>query len=168
LKKVAEMDSSLNKISESLHNVAMTLRPASLDHLGLVPALRQHVDLVGEKYVLKTHFKTKGVLKRLPANTETILYRIVQESLTNVVRHAQATQVDVVLTVRDGKLIMLIEDDGIGFNLEKVPAEDHLGLIGIRERVDMIGGDLMIESVPGKGTTIIVEVSYADPIVDRG
>ena len=112
----AEMDTSLGEVIENLHNVAMTLRPASLDHLGLVPALRQHVELVGEKYGLKTHFRTQGVLKRLPSNMETILYRIVQESLTNVIRHAHATQIDVVLTVRDEKLIVLIEDDGIGFN----------------------------------------------------
>jgi len=168
LKKVTEMDSSLKGISESLHNVAMTLRPASLDHLGLVPALRQHVESVGDKYGLKTRFKTRDLLKRLPLNTETILYRIVQETLTNVVRHAHATQVDVVLTVRDGKLIVLIEDDGIGFNPEEVPVDGHLGLLGIRERVEMIDGNLMIESVPGEGTTIIVEVSYDDSIVDRG
>ena len=168
LKKVAEMDSSLNKVSESLHNVAMTLRPASLDHLGLVPALRQHVELVEDKYGLKARFRTKGVLKRLPSNMETNLYRIVQETLTNVVRHAHATQVDVVLTVREGKLIVLIEDDGIGFNPEEVPTDSHLGLLGIRERVDMIDGNLMIESVPEEGTTIMVEVNYDNPIVDRG
>ena len=162
------MDSSLNKVSESLHNIAMTLRPASLDHLGLVPALRQHVELVEDKYGLKARFRTKGVLKRLPSNMETNLYRIVQETLTNVVRHAHATQVDVVLTVREGKLIVLIEDDGIGFNPEEVPTDSHLGLLGIRERVDMIDGNLMIESVPEEGTTIMVEVNYDNPIVDRG
>ena len=168
LEKVSEMEDSLNEISKSLHNVAMTIRPASLDHLGLVPALRQHVELVGEKYGLKAQFRTKGILKRLPSNIETILYRIVQESMTNVVRHARATQVDVVLTVREGNLIVLIEDDGIGFNPEEVPVENHLGLLGIRERVEMIGGRLMIESVPGEGTTVMVEVSYADSLVDRG
>ena len=168
LTKVAEMEVSLNKVSESLHNVAMALRPASLDHLGLVPALRQHVESVGEKYGLKTSFRSGKFHERLPANMETELYRIVQEALTNVVRHAHASRVDVILTVRNNKLIVIVEDDGDGFNPQSVAEEGHLGLFGIRERADMIGGKLMIESAPGKGTTLIVEVIYADLIIDRG
>jgi signal transduction histidine kinase len=168
LNKIAEMEVSLNAVSENLHSVAMALRPASLDHLGLVPALRQHVESVGEKYGLKASFRSGKFHERLPANMETELYRIVQEALTNVVRHAHASRVDVILTTRDNKLIVIVEDDGDGFNPQKVPASGHLGLFGIKERTEMIGGKLMIESAPGKGTTIIVEVNYADSIVDRG
>ncbi len=168
LKKVAEMEVSLNAVSESLHSVAMALRPASLDHLGLVPALRQQVELIGEKNGLKASFRSGKFHERLPANMETELYRIVQEALTNVVRHAHASRVDVILTIRGNKLIVIVEDDGDGFNPQLVPNSGHLGLFGIRERVDMIGGKLLIESAPGKGTTLIVEVTYADSIIDRG
>jgi two-component system sensor histidine kinase DegS len=75
--------------------------------------------------------------------------------------------VDVVLTVRGDKLIVIVEDDGIGFDPDSVSPRDHLGLVGMRERTEMIGGKLIIESAPGKGTTIMVEVSYADSIIDR-
>ena len=167
LKKVPEMEEALNAVSENLHNVAMALRPASLDHLGLVPALRQYVESVGERYKLKASFTAGHFQERLPANMETELYRIVQEALTNVARHAHASQVDVILTVRDRKLVVMVEDDGKGFDIEKVPGTGHLGLFGMRERAEMIGGKLVIESKSGQGTTVMVEVDYDSPIVDR-
>lgn len=162
LKKVAEMEVALNAVSENLHSVAMALRPASLDHLGLVHALRQYVEAIGEKYGLKASFKAGMLRERLPASMETELYRVTQEAVTNVVRHANASRVDVILTIRDKKLIVIVEDDGVGFDPQQVPAEGHLGLIGVQERADMIGGKLVIESAPGKGTTLIVEVNYVD------
>jgi len=167
LKKVIEMEESLNAVSENLHSVAMALRPASLDHLGLVPALHQYLESVGERYRLKVSFTSGNFQERLPGNMETELYRIVQEALTNVARHARASQVDVILTVRDRKLIVMVEDDGRGFDPEKVPDTGHLGLFGMRERAEMIGGQLVIESKPGKGTTIMVEVDYDSPNIDR-
>ena len=130
-KIITEMESSLNGVIENLHRIAMALRPASLDHVGLVAALRQHVESVGEKQGLNVSFRSTGVVDRLPANVETVLYRIVQEALTNIVRHAHATRADVVLTVRDGRLIVIVEDDGVGFNSNTAVAGDHLGLFGI-------------------------------------
>ncbi len=158
LKKVSEMEKTLNAISESLRNVALALRPASLDHLGLVPALRQHLESVGERYKLNVNFVSGNFQERLPANIETELYRIAQEAFTNIVRHAHASQVDVTFTVQDKKLIVIIADDGDGFDLEKVPDSGHLGLFGMRERAEMIGGQLLIESKLGKGTTLMVKV----------
>jgi signal transduction histidine kinase len=162
LKIVTEMECSLNGVIENLHRIAIALRPASLDHVGLVAALRQHVESVGEKHGIRVSFSAGGVDERLPSNVETVLYRIVQEALTNIVRHAHATRADVVLTIRDGKLIVIVEDDGIGFDQNTFATGDHLGLFGIRERTEMIDGKLTIESAPGKGTTIIMEVGYAD------
>lgn len=166
-KIVTEMESSLNGVIENLHRIAMALRPASLDHVGLVAALRQHTESVAEKHGINISFTSNGAVERLPANVETVLYRIVQEALTNIVRHAHATRVDVVLTVRDGKLIVIIEDDGIGFDSETAPADTHLGLFGMRERAEMIDAKLRIESSLGNGTTIMMEVAYADTIVSR-
>ncbi len=162
-----DMENSINEVLENLHRVAMALRPASLDHVGLVAALRQHVEAVGVNYGLKVSFKAASFQKRLPSNVETNLYRIVQEAMTNVVRHARATQVDVVLTVRDDKLVVIVEDNGIGFDPHTVQSDKHLGLFGMRERVDTIGGKIVIESEPGKGTTIMVEVEYGASDFDR-
>jgi signal transduction histidine kinase len=167
LKKVGEMEKALSAVSENLHSVAMALRPASLDHLGLVPALRQYLDSIGERYRLKVSFRAGNFQERFSANVETELYRIVQEALTNVARHARASQVDVILTVRNDKLIVMVEDDGQGFDPEKVPETGHLGVFGMRERAEMIGGQLVIESKPGKGTTVIVEVDYDSSIDNR-
>jgi signal transduction histidine kinase len=168
IQHVAKLEQSLNEVLENLHRVAMALRPASLDHLGLIAALRQHVESIGEKHGLAVSFRSGKVQERLPANVETVLYRIVQEALTNIVRHAGATRMDVALTVRDHTLVVIIEDDGIGFDPEAVSSEEHLGLFGMRERAEMIDGKLTIESAPGKGTTIMLEVGYANSNPDRG
>ncbi len=142
----------------------MDLRPASLDLLGLVPALNQYVKATGERYGLNAQFKVIGLVEgRLPAAMETALYRIVQEALTNVVRHAQATRVDVLLEHRDEQVVLVVEDNGCGFeaNLADQAQAGHLGLIGMQERAEMLNGTLMIESAPGSGTTIVIEVPYA-------
>jgi PAS domain S-box-containing protein len=167
LKIVAEMERSLNGVIENLHRMAMALRPASLDHVGLVAALRQHVEAMRDKHDIQATFRSSGVIERLPGNVETILYRTVQEALTNVVRHARATRVDVVLMVREDKLVVLVEDDGVGFDPNAVSTDHHLGLFGIRERSEMIGATLVVESEPGKGTTIMMEVGYADTFTGR-
>jgi PAS domain S-box-containing protein len=167
LNLIDNMESSLNNVIENLHRVAMALRPASLDHVGLVAALRQHVEALSEKHGLKINFNFKTFKERLPPNVETVLYRIVQESLTNVLRYAHASQVDVILTVRNKKLVVIVEDNGIGFDPEAVLTGEHLGLFGMRERAEMIGGNLVIESAPGKGTTIMVEVDYDVSDLDR-
>jgi PAS domain S-box-containing protein len=166
LKKVADMEKTLHTVSENLHNVAMALRPASLDHLGLIPALRQHLNMVRERYKLKIDFKVEETQERLPANVETELYRIVQEALTNVVRHAHASEVQVTLTTLDHKLTITIEDNGEGFDPEKVPHAGHLGLFGMSERAEMIGGQLVINSKPGSGTTLMVQVDYIPLVPD--
>ena len=93
---------------------------------------------------------------------ETALFRVVQESLTNVALHAQATRVDVVINIRNEHIIAIIEDDGVGFTPISPTIESHLGLFGMRERVEMLRGKLTIESSPGKGTAVNVEVPYDD------
>jgi len=167
LKLVKEMENSLNTVSENLHRVAMALRPASLDHLGIIAALRQHVEAMGEKQGIKVSFSAKISQERLPKNMETVLYRIVQEAITNVVRHAHATRMDVMLTMRNDKLIVIVEDDGVGFDPKLISTGERLGLFGMRERAEMIDGNLIIESAPGKGTTIMIEVDYVDTNTDR-
>jgi signal transduction histidine kinase len=158
---LSELKQLTDGVLEDLHRLAMDLRPASLDHLGLVSALEQLVRTIGDRYHLSMHFKTVGLseLDRLPNDVETTLYRIVQEALTNAIRHAKASNVDVILELQDGKSLVIIEDDGVGFDMNVIQ-DGHLGILGMEERAQMAGGSLQIESRPGGGTTIVAEVPY--------
>jgi PAS domain S-box-containing protein len=167
---VTELKHMTNEILESLHRLAMDLRPASLDHLGLVPALVQYVKALGDRYGLIAQFKTMGFAgERLSSEVETALYRIVQEALTNVVRHAQATRADVLLERRGDHVVVVIEDNGQGFDAEiaHFAQQGHLGLVGMQERAEMLGGSLVIESTAGSGTTVVVEVPNDHTHLDR-
>ena len=155
-----DMQVSLSSVSNMLHELAANLRPASLDHLGLEATLRQFLDQVNEKHGLKINLDYDVASERLSADLEISLFRILQESVNNILKHAQATQIDVMLKPRGDQLILMVEDDGVGFDPEEARRTKRLGLFGIRERAQAIGGDLVIESAPGKGTTILVEVPY--------
>jgi signal transduction histidine kinase len=113
---------------------------------------------------LQVQFKTVDWAdERLDAHVEIALYRIAQEALSNVVRHAQATHVDILLE-RNGKWIMLmVEDDGIGFEQDKAAPREQLGILGMRERCEMLGGMLTVESAPHVGTTVVAEVPRVNP-----
>jgi signal transduction histidine kinase len=153
-----ELRQSVNALQENLHKLAVNLRPASLDHLGLVTALQQYVADFSRQYNIHVEIETTGMQdRRLKNEIETALFRIVQESLTNVVMHAQATHVDILISRHNNHLVTIIEDDGVGFTPSS-PTGEHLGLFGMRERVEMLGGQFTIESEPGKGTTVRVEV----------
>ena len=159
VRRLAELKDTTQEIQENLHKLAVDLRPASLDHLGLVTALEQYVRDFMQQYAIQVEFEAVGMSsERLPADVETALFRIVQESLTNVVLHAEAKRVDVLVSRRGGTAVATIEDDGVGFIPSSSTFEDHLGLFGMRERVEMLGGSLIVESSPGKGTTVNVEV----------
>ena len=161
--EVTEMGHILDTVIEDLHRLAMDLRPASLDYLGLEAALHQHVEMMSEKLGLEIQFAMTGIDERLPANIEIAFYRIVQEALNNVARHARATHVDVLITQREDCLALIIEDDGIGFIPAEATKGKRIGLSGMRERAEMLKGKLVIESIPGKGSTVLVEVPYANP-----
>ena len=143
---------------DEVHSLAMQLRPHTLDDLGLTAALERMT------YEWQVRFKVPIDLAiilgdaRLPEGVETALYRIIQETLTNVVRHAQAHSVSILVERRNGSVIAVIEDDGLGFEVSTSPGENHLGLLGIRERAELLGGRLTIESNPGQGTSVYVEI----------
>ena len=146
-------------VSEDLHRLAVNLRPTSLDRYGLVPALEQLLTELRKKTGLTVEFLAQGMEgSRLPAGTETALYRIVQEALTNCTRYAQAAGV-CVLVQRDGDHVqVIVEDDGRGFRVEEALQSGRLGLLGMRERAEMLGGTLEIESSPEHGACIYVTV----------
>lgn len=158
---VAKLKRMTDTVLENLHRLAADLRPASLDHLGLVAALRQYIQAFGHQHNLDVQFEAVGLEGvRMPTDVETALYRIVQEALTNVARHARAGRVDVVLERRQDQLVVIVEDNGAGFDPNIVSQSDRLGLVGMRERAEMLGGTLVVESEIGTGTTVLVEVPY--------
>jgi signal transduction histidine kinase len=150
-----------DSVQETLHRVATDLRPVALDHLGLVPALQQLVGNLSTSGGPSVVLETVGLGDhRLPPDVETALYRIAQEAVTNAVRHAGARDIAVVLERREGHVVLIIEDDGRGFDADLASRSGRLGMIGMRERAEMLGGRLLMESSPGSGTTIVVEVPH--------
>ncbi len=161
--RIEGLKQTANTIQDNLHKLAVNLRPASLDHLGLVTTLRQYIAEFNRQYGIPVDFEAVGMEdKRLPIEMETAFFRIVQESLTNVVLHAKAGRVDVLLNYHNNRIVMVVEDDGVGFLPGSPEYEDHLGLFGMRERIEMLGGTFMIESSPGKGTTVKAEAPCHD------
>jgi signal transduction histidine kinase len=138
-----------------VRRIAVELRPKALDDFGLVPALERLRDTFAEQTGMRVDLETR-LRERLPADVETALYRIVQEALTNIVKHAQASSVSIVLARQAGLVTALIEDDGRGFGRDG--GGEGLGLLGMRERLALLGGKLKVESSPGAGTTIVAEV----------
>ena len=163
----------LQKLTEGLmqqvHRLAWDLRPASLDNLGLEAALRQYVGQWSEQSGVQAEVVSTGLESgaRPSPEVETALYRVVQEALTNVQRHAQARHVSVLLEHRNGNVIAVIEDDGLGYQTDNEKKEGtngkqrpaRLGLLGMGERMELVGGTLTIESSPGQGTTVFARAS---------
>ena len=155
---VAEVRELVRSTLQDVRQLAVELRPKVLDDFGLVAALERLTQSFGEQTGMSVHFQqTWPTSDRLPAEIETALYRIVQESLTNIVKHARATSVSVVLTRKDDSVSVVVEDDGVGFEPHRA-REDGIGLVGMEERVALLGGRLAIESRPGAGTTFVAEV----------
>jgi signal transduction histidine kinase len=154
---VAELRELVLSTLHDVRRLAVELRPKALDDFGLVPALERLTATFAEQTGLAVDFQAMLPEGRLEPETETTLYRIVQEALTNIVKHAGAKQVSVLLTRKNDAVTAVIEDDGAGFDPARV-RDDGLGLLGMRERVALVGGRVDIESRPGAGTTLVAEV----------
>jgi signal transduction histidine kinase len=158
-----QVEEIISQLMREIHNLAWELRPAALDDLGLHTALSNYVEKWSERsgvtVDLHSNFRDK---RRLPPETETTIYRIVQEALNNVLKHAQARGVSVILERRRDQVVVVVEDDGQGFNVEAIVCEsgkEHgLGLLGMQERVALVGGTLGIESRVGGGATIVARI----------
>jgi two-component system, NarL family, sensor histidine kinase DevS len=141
---------------QDVRRLAVELRPKALDDFGLVSALERLVETFSEQTGIQVDLEPRLGEERLSPDVETTLYRITQEALTNVVKHAQAKRVSIVLTRRSGSVAAVIEDDGRGFSAGS--EGNGLGLLGMRERITLVGGRLDVESSPGSGTTLSIEV----------
>jgi signal transduction histidine kinase len=148
---------------EAVRKLAVELRPATLDDLGLVAALEGYTDSYGSRMPVRVAFSAEGFDDRddrLPPQVELVLYRVVQEALTNVAKHAGAGEVHVELRRRRDEVIAAVADDGQGFDVEDTmrSRERGLGLFGMQERLALVGGQLVIDSSPGRGTRIHARV----------
>jgi PAS domain S-box-containing protein len=160
-KEIERVQAIVGQIDKDLDFLTSELRPAALKETGLVAALQNFVQEWSRHFAIAAEFHTAGLdKKRLSQETETNLYRIAQEALNNVFKHAEASRVDVMLERRNKDAVLIIEDNGKGFILEEAMASESpgLGLISMRERAALVGGTLEIESTPGEGTTIFVRV----------
>jgi signal transduction histidine kinase len=154
---LAELRELVVTALQDVRRLAVELRPAVLDDFGLGPALERLTDSFAEQRDIRVDFHSALGETRLPNEVETTLYRVVQESLTNIVKHASARNVSVSVARREFSVAAVIEDDGAGFDPRAVRT-DGVGLLGMRERLALVDGRLEIESRPGAGTTIVAEV----------
>lgn len=153
-----ESSATIDQALQQVRDLSFDLRPSLLDDLGLIAALRWHLDREAQRAGLISEFAVGLLATRLPAELETACFRIAQEALTNVVRHAQAKRVTIQLRQHEAELHLVIQDDGIGFNARALgngrASEKNLGVQGMQERALILGGNLIINSAPAGGTEI--------------
>ena len=156
-KAVSDLRELVVATLQDVRRLAVQLRPKALDDFGLVPALERLVQTFAETSGIEVQLEARLGSERLPSEVETTLYRIVQEALTNVVKHAEAHKVSVLIARRDRTAVVVIDDDGRGFDVAEADSEG-VGLLGMQERVDLHNGRVTVESTPGAGTTLRVEI----------
>jgi len=153
---------------DGVHKLIFDLRPSMLDHLGLVPALRWFAQSRLEPANVRLQIEDDQAPRRLPAEIETALFRVVQEAITNIARHAMARNVRIAFAQEQDRVEVFIEDDGIGFDMVSVTLSPDsgrgLGLLGMQERIELLGGHFHIDSAPGFGTRIRISV----PVKESG
>ena len=151
----------MEKSVDIVHQFARDLRPAVLDDLGLIPALHSFVKNFSKRTRIPVHLKAFAEVEELDIAKRTVLFRVAQEAFTNVARHAQASRVEVNIQKLPTLVCMKIKDDGKSFQVDRVmhgKGSKRLGLLGMRERLEMVGGSFDVQSTPGKGTTITAQI----------
>jgi len=156
--KAADIKHLLENSIGVVRNMALLLRPSMLDDLGLLPALEWQAREVSRRTNMRVSVDADDLPEGLPEEHKTCVYRIVQEALHNCVQHAAAHTVKIAVRQRNGQLLLSIQDDGKGFQVERTRG---MGLLGIEERVEHLGGRFAVDSVPGKGTELRVSLPLA-------
>jgi signal transduction histidine kinase len=143
---------------DGVHKLIFDLRPSVLDHLGLIPAIRWFAESRLEPRGMRVVIEEDSHTARLPAEVETQLFRIVQEAVTNIARHSAARNVRIRYAVDDADVLMSVEDDGVGFDINELSLDPTslrgMGLRGVHERLELLGGELEVSSSPGQGTLL--------------
>ncbi len=169
--KISGTQRLVQKSVKIVHRFARQLRPALLDDLGLIAALGSFINGMSERTKLPIKLTTFPDLKNLDVKTRTVFYRVAQEALTNIVRHAEAKLVLVTFKNRCKTVLMEIRDNGKSFNVQYVlqaQGKKHLGVLGMRERVEMVGGTFKLESNPGQGTLVSAEIPFPHASKSKG
>jgi signal transduction histidine kinase len=165
-RSIARTQRLVQQSVEVVHRFARRLRPTVLDDLGLIPALHTFMKHFRAETGIQVSLSAFAAVEKLEGEKRTVLYRVAQEALNNVARHAQATRAQVKLHESEGAVCMTITDDGRGFRAEpqgRTKKGKRLGLLGMRERLEIVGGKFTLSSAPGKGTTVLAQV----PLVSR-
>jgi signal transduction histidine kinase len=161
--KLAETQGLLQETMETIHRFARDLRPAALDELGLLPALRSYLKGFATRTGLRVHFRGDPLAEKLEDDQKIVVFRIAQECLTNVSKHAQASQVEMeIRRLKDG-ISMEVADNGRSFTADPMnfaKSKGRLGLLGMQERVRLVNGQFMVKPQPGKGTTVRVVIPF--------
>jgi signal transduction histidine kinase len=164
-RKISSTQRLVEKSVDIVHRFARDLRPTVLDDLGLIPALHSFMNGFTRRTGVRASLTAFAAVERLDAAKRTVLFRVAQEALTNVARHAQASRVEVSIRKLPDCICMKIQDDGKSFNVQRALHANggkHLGLLGMRERLEMVGGKFAVESAPGKGTAILAQIPPDD------
>ena len=161
--KIRGLEKLAAEISRDIHRAASDLRPTALDDLGLFKAIEAYAAQWQARYGVRVDIQMMGRAGPLPVDVAAVLYRLIQEAMTNVLKHARASRISIVLEEKPKILALVIEDDGVGFDPDTLHGPNGselsgLGLSGMRERVALLDGSMTLESSPGKGTTIFVRV----------
>jgi PAS domain S-box-containing protein len=168
LVRIGETQETIIGLIEQIREMSLNLRPSMLDDLGLLPTLAWHFERYTKQTGIKVSFNSAGISERLNPEVETTVYRIVQEALTNIARHAQVTEALVRLVVRKNILGIEIIDHGVGFEPSfELSKTSTAGLAGMRERANLLGGDLVIKSVPRQGTKVMAMLPLERKAMER-
>lgn len=169
-RNISKTQKMISKSTETVHKFARELRPAVLDDLGLVPALRSFMKSFTARTGVRTHLTAFEGLEHLDTMKRTVLYRVAQEALTNVGRHAHANHADVTIRKDGRSVLMEVSDDGVSFQFQEVLSarkRKRVGLLGMRERAEMVGGSFEVKSAPGSGTRVIARIPVSKAIEAR-
>jgi signal transduction histidine kinase len=161
--KFADIHQLVQQTMDTVHRFARELRPAMLEELGLVPTLRSYLKDFAARTGLRVNFRSDAAAEALDRDQKIVVFRVAQESLTNIAKHAHASQVDFSICQKDDMICLTVADDGKSLSddlLESARKKGRLGLVGMEERVRLVGGNLSINSQPGSGTTISVAVPF--------
>jgi PAS domain S-box-containing protein len=163
-RRISDTQNLIESTMDTIHNFSRELRPAMLDDLGLLPALRNYVKIFSERtaIVVKLDVATPEVIEQLDSERKTVIYRIVQEGLNNVAKHAKAKRVEVTLRGSRNDVYLEVSDDGEGFSLEARPesAPKQLGLLGLAERARLVNGEFVVASMPQRGTILRATIPF--------
>jgi signal transduction histidine kinase len=161
---VAETQSMLEQTMSNVHRFSYELRPAMLDDLGLVIALRWYIKAFAKRTSIKVNFRADPVVEQLQNEPKTVIYRVIQESLTNIYKYAGAARAAVVIRRNNDGVRLTVKDDGRGFQPDQLDQSSReksgLGLMGMQERLRLVNGQFVVKSAPGKGTTILALIPF--------